>query len=184
MSPRIRPLTPGDLDPEQSALYAQITGGPRAQGPQHFPLTDVDGSLRGPFDAMLRSPAVGTAQQELGAAIRYRTRLTDRMRELAILLVAAHRDSTFERESHEAVARSAGLSDDELTALRALDVSCFTGDEAAVGRATLALLDGDLSDDLWDAASQALGVPGVFELTALVGYYVTLALQLHVFRVD
>ena len=51
------------------------------------------------------------------------------------------------------------------------------------GRATLALLDGDLSDDAWDAASTALGVDGVFELTALVGYYSTLALQLRVFRV-
>ena len=184
MTSRIRPLTPGHLDPEQSTLYAQITGGPRAQGPQHFALTNADGSLRGPFDAMLRSPAVGTAQQELGAAIRYRTGLTDRMRELAILLVAAHRGSTFERESHEAIARAAGFGDEELAALRALDVSGFSGDEGAVGRATLALLDGDLSDDLWDAASGALGVPGVFELTALVGYYVTLALQLRVFRVD
>ena len=78
---------------------------------------------------MLRSPAVGTAQQELGAAIRYRTGFTDRMRELAILLVAAHWDSAFERESHEAIARAIGFSDDELAAIRALDVSAFADDE-------------------------------------------------------
>src|SRR6476659_5793146 len=104
MAQRIHPLRPSALTPEQSALYTAITGGPRAQGPQHFALTSEDGSLRGPFDLMLRSPAVGTAQQELGAAIRYRTGFTDRMRELAILLVAAHWDSAFERESHEAIA--------------------------------------------------------------------------------
>jgi 4-carboxymuconolactone decarboxylase len=183
MGPRIHPLAPSELTAAQRALYNVITGGPRAQGPQHFPLTSEDGSLRGPFDAMLRSPAVGTAQQELGAAIRYRTGFTDRSRELAILLVAARWDSAFERESHEAIARALGFREDELAAIRALDASVFDGDEGVVGRATVALLDGDLADDAWDAASTALGIEGVFELTALVGYYATLALQLRVFRV-
>ena len=133
---------------------------------------------------MLRSPAVGSAQQELGAAIRYRTSFTDRMRELAILLVAARWDSAFERESHEAIARAVGFSEEELTSIRGLDASAFADPERLVASATLSLLDGDVSDELWDAASTALGVDGVFELTALVGYYSTLALQLRVFRVD
>lgn len=183
MGARIRPLAPGELTPEQRALYRAITGGPRARGPQHFALTAEDGSLRGPFDAMLRSPAVGAAQQELGAAIRYRTGFSERSRELAILLVAARWDSTFERESHEAIARALGFREDELAAIRAFDASVFDGDEGVVGRATVALLNGDLADDAWEAASTALGVDGVFELTALVGYYATLALQLRVFRV-
>lgn len=182
MTGRIRPLTPRELTPEQQVLYGAITGGPRAQGPQHFALTAADGSLRGPFDLMLRSPAVGAAQQELGAAIRYRTGFSDRSRELAILLVAARWDSAFERESHEAIAHALGFGDDELAAIRAQDVSGFAADERAIGTAVLALLDGDLSDDAWEAASTALGVDGVFELTALVGYYSTLALQLRVFR--
>ncbi len=184
MASRIRPLTPRELTPEQSALHRAIAGGPRAQGPQHFPLTADDGSLRGPFDLMLRSPAVGTAQQELGAAIRFRTGFTDRMRELAILLVAARWDSAFERESHEAIARALGFGEDELAAIRAEDVSPFSGVERMVGAAVLELLDGDLSDEAWGAASTALGIDGVFELTALVGYYATLALQLRVFRVE
>lgn len=183
MPPRIRALPPDDLTPEQTALYAAITGGPRAQGPQHFALTAADGSLRGPFDVMLRSPAVGAAQQELGAAIRYRTGLSDRARELAILLVAARWGSAFERESHEAIARALGFDEHDLAAIRALDVSRFSAEEGAIGRATIALLDGDLSDEDWNAASTTLGIDGVFELTALVGYYATLALQLRVFRV-
>lgn len=184
MASRISPLAPESLTPEQHALYAAITGGPRSHGPQHFPLTAADGSLRGPFDLMLRSPALGTAQQELGAAIRYRTGFTARVRELAILLVAARWDSAFERDSHEAVARALGFGDDELAAIRAEDVSSFIDGEGVVGRTVIALLDGDLSDEQWDAASAALGVDGLFELTALVGYYSTLALQLRVFRVE
>lgn len=183
MTPRIRPLHPEELAPDQAELYAAITGGPRAQGPQHFALTADDGSLRGPFDAMLRSPAVGAAQQELGSAIRYRTGLSGRCRELAILLVAARWSSAFEKEAHEAVARAIGFAEEELVALAAQDVSGLADDERIVGRTVLALLDGDLTDAEWEAASAALGTGGVFELTALVGYYSTLALQLRVFRV-
>ena len=183
MTARIRPRRRDELIGDQQRLYDAIVGGPRAQGPQHFALTNADGSLRGPFDALLLSPAVGTALQEVGAAVRYRTAMTDRARELAILLVAARWDCAFEREAHEAVARAAGFSDAELAALRAEDTSAWTGHEAVVARTVVGLLDGDVEDELWDAASTALGTAGVFELTVLVGYYSTLALQLRVFRV-
>jgi len=184
MTARITPLRPEAMTTDQRTLYDAITGGPRAQGPQHFPLVAPDGSLRGPFDALLLSPAVGTALQEVGAAIRYRTAFSDRARELAILLVAARLDSAFERESHEAIARAIGFTTDELTAIRSLDVSGFDGEESIVGRAAVALLEGDMSDDLWAEASAGLGPAGVFELTTLIGYYRTLALQLRVFRVE
>ncbi|WP_166980812.1 carboxymuconolactone decarboxylase family protein [Paramicrobacterium fandaimingii] len=184
MAPRIRPLTPAELTPGQFALYAAITAGPRAAGPQHFALTAEDGSLRGPFDALLRSPAVGGAQQELGSAIRYRSGLTDRTRELAILLVAAHQHSAFERDAHEAIARALGFTEAELLAIRALDVSGFDECDRIIGRAVIELLDGDVSDATWAAASGSCGIDRFFDLTALVGYYMTLALQLRVFRVE
>jgi len=183
MASRIRPRTPDRLTGAARELYDTITAGPRAQGPQHFALTAEDGSLRGPFDALLLSPAVGSAMQELGAAIRYRTSFTDRCRELAILLVAARWDSAFEREAHEAIALAVGFDRGEVAAIRALDLSGFAGVEGVVGATVLALLDGDLDDEQWALASSTLGEPAVLELTALVGYYSTLALQLRVFRV-
>jgi 4-carboxymuconolactone decarboxylase len=42
---------------------------------------------------------------------------------------------------------------------------------------------GDLDDAQYAGAVAQLGEAGVFELTTLVGYYATLALQLRVFRV-
>jgi hypothetical protein len=101
-------LVPADLDDQQRALYDAIAGGPRAAGPRLFALTDAAGRLNGPFNAMLFAPEVGTALQDLGAAIRYRSSLTARIREMAILAVAAHWDSAFERYAHEAVGRAAG----------------------------------------------------------------------------
>ena len=120
-SERLPRLAPETLREDQRALYDAITCGPRAQGPQHFALAAPDGTLNGPFNALLYSPALGTALQEVGAAVRYRTGLPDRARELAILLVAARWDSAFERDSHEAVARSLGFSEAELEAIRRED---------------------------------------------------------------
>lgn len=180
---RIPRLTPDELNDEQRALYEAIAGGPRAGGTQHFPLRAPDGSLNGPFNGFLLSPPVGDALQEVGAAIRYRTTLDDRARELAILLVAARWRSVFERDSHEAIARHLGFTEEQLEAVRGEDVSELAPHERRVGDVVIALLDGDLDDAAWSAAVDDLGRETIFELTTLVGYYGTLALQLRVFRV-
>ena len=86
---RIPRLAPHELDAEQQRLYTAITAGDRARGRQFFPLTDREGRLEGPFNAMLLNPSIGDALQRLGAAIRYGGRLPTRCREIAILAVAA-----------------------------------------------------------------------------------------------
>lgn len=183
--PRLAKLPPSELDEEQRGLYASITGGPRASGPQAFALTDETGALEGPFNAMLLSPRVGAALQAMGSSVRYCSALTDRAREIAILAVAHHWSSEFERHAHEAVGRTVGLSDDELAALARADPDAFPDPrERVVIDTCLALLSrADLSDLEYTTAVQTLGRPVLFELTTLVGYYATLALQLRVFRV-
>jgi 4-carboxymuconolactone decarboxylase len=183
---RLAKLAVGYLDADQRALYDEITGGPRAAGPQAFPLVDPDGGLAGPFNAMLLCPPLGQALQALGSAVRYRSTLTDRAREIAILVVAAVWDSAFERHAHEAVGRSVGLSGAELAALRAGHTDDLADPyEALVATTTLALARRhDLDDDEFAAARAGLGLPALFELTTLVGYYATLALQLRAFRVS
>lgn len=183
MPARITGRLPGELDEQQAEVYRAITGGARAAQPQVFPLTDQEGRLRGPFNAMLLSPPVGMAVQEVGAAVRYASVLTDRVREMAILVVAAHWNSTFEKEAHEAVGRVCGLTDSELTALREGELPVLSDPaERAALRATFALARaGVLNDREYYHAVAAWGERGLFELTALVGYYALLALQLRVF---
>ncbi|MGH8829359.1 MAG: carboxymuconolactone decarboxylase family protein, partial [Jiangellaceae bacterium] len=96
---------------DQLELYHDIVGGKRASGPQHFALTRDDGGLNGPFNAFLLVPSVGRALQSVGSALRFDGTLSDRIRELAILQVAAHWDSMFERAAHENVGRSVGLTE-------------------------------------------------------------------------
>jgi len=183
---RIPRLTPAQLDADQRAVYDEIAAGPRAQGPQLFRLRDADGGLEGPFNAFLLQPRLGSALQALGSAVRYQTSLTGRCREIAILVVAAHWDSAFEWYAHEAVGRHIGLTDAELDAIRHRAYEALTDpQERATAVATQRLAGtADLDDEAYADAVRDLGLPQLFELTTLVGYYATLALQLRVFRVS
>ena len=186
MSERLRRLSPAELDDDQRAVYDAVAGGPRARGPQLFRLVDDEGGLEGPFNAFLLQPKLGFALQAVGAAVRYETSLSDRAREIAILVVAADSDCVFERRAHEAVGRHVGLTDDELDALRTQRLDVFDDEtERVVAATTHALaVRGDLEDEEYRAAADALGEAGVFELLTLAGYYLALAMQLRVFRVS
>jgi 4-carboxymuconolactone decarboxylase len=183
---RLTKLQPHTLNAAQAELYAAMTGGPRGGGNQPFQLVDDAGALTGPFNAMLLEPAVGEALQALGAALRYRGSLPARARELAILIVAAHTECEFEQYAHEAAGRRAGLSEDDLATIRAGQAPDLADPaERALVDATWTLArTGDLTDEQYAAAEAELGQAGLFELTTLVGYYSTLALQLRVFRVE
>ncbi|MDT0307535.1 carboxymuconolactone decarboxylase family protein [Streptomyces sp. DSM 44917] len=182
---RLPRLTPADLDDEQRALRRSITSGPRAAGPQQFALQDAGGALNGPFGVMLHAPALGGPLQALGAAVRYRTRMSDRVREIAILAVAAATDCAFERYAHERVGRAAGLTDPELAALRAGTFTSADPAETAAYALCRRLLRDDRpwGDADYAAAEDGLGRAGVLELTVLVGYYRTLAQLMNVFAI-
>ena len=182
---RLEPIPPTNLDREQKALYASITEGPRARGPKHFDLTREDGTLLGPFNALLLAPRLGSALQELGAAVRYETALSARTREIAILTVAARWDCAFERSAHESVGRAVGLSTDELSEIRAGRVPPLDDmHELACAHLASAMVNGDVDDEAWATWARVVGAATVFELTTLVGYYAMLGLQLRVFRVE
>jgi 4-carboxymuconolactone decarboxylase len=180
---RLRRCSPHELDRDQRRLYATITAGDRARGPQFFRLADDEGRLEGPFNAMLLNPPIGDALQRLGVAIRYGGRLPTRCREIAILAVAAHWQCEFEQRAHEPIATHAGLSVAQIAALcngEPLDLT--DPEEAAVLEVTRRLLrDGELDDGGYAAAVDAIGADKLFELTTLVGYYSLLALQMNVF---
>jgi 4-carboxymuconolactone decarboxylase len=183
---RLAALSSEDMTPEQVDLYRRILSGPRGQGPRAVPLSNGAGGLAGPFNAMLYAPAVGQALQELGVAIRFRTQLSPRVREMAILVVAQAWDSEYERSSHEPIGREAGLTDPEIEALRAGADPGFADEKERVAYSAARSLVGvpaDLDDEQYALVSAVLGEQALVELSTLVGYYATLALQLRIFRV-
>jgi len=183
---RLAVLSSEEMTTEQVDLYREILNGPRGQGPRAVLLSSGAGGLAGPFNAMLYAPHVGHALQELGAAIRFRTQLSPRVREMAILVVAQAWDSGYERASHEPIGREAGLTEPEIEALRAGADPGFTDKQEQVAYSVVRALTGpaaDLDDEHYGTAVTVLGEQSLVELSTLVGYYATLALQLRLFRV-
>jgi 4-carboxymuconolactone decarboxylase len=186
MPMRLAVLSSEEMTTEQLDLYREILRGPRGQGPRAVALSSGAGGLAGPFNAMLYAPPVGHALQELGAAIRFRTQLAPRIREMAILVVAQAWDCGYERASHEPIGREAGLTEPEMEALRVGADPGFDDKWEQVAYSVVRALTGpaaDLGDQEYDTAVAVLGEQALVELSALVGYYATLALQMRIFRV-
>src|ERR1700688_2711592 len=102
---RFKPLSPDQMSPEQRRLADAILSRPRK-------------SLGGPFSVFLYSPATGDAAQKLGAQVRFHSALPDKLKELAILVVARHWTAQYEWYAHHRLAlaagrRPAGLAADE-----------------------------------------------------------------------
>jgi alkylhydroperoxidase family enzyme len=183
---RLRWFGPEELDQEQRHLYDTIVGGPRARGARAYPLTDDEGRLHGAFNALLLDPTVGEGVQHLGSLTRtIWTRFEQpRWREIAILVVAAAARSDIEWHSHVDLGRAAGLSDEEISAIReGREAPTFDENELLMWRVTTALVsDKDLDDALFAAASEAFGHVLLMDLVVLVGYYELLARHLRVWR--
>lgn len=185
MTGRLEPLLPERMTADQLRVYRAITEGPRSERAPDPARVAPDGSLRGPFNALLHSPAVGDAVQALGAAVRFATSLSDRVREMAILRVAAHSGCPYERAAHEPLARRAGVTDVELARLAGgLPLPFADAAEDAALALVEALLDGDVTDEEYERLAAVLSAREMVDLSTLVGYYRLLAGQLQLFRVE
>ena len=179
---RLPLLSPIQLRDDQQRVYQAIVEGPRQGSPG---LTDANGCLRGPFNAMLYSPAIGGLIEALGAAIRYKSSFSDRVRELAILTVAAYCNSEFEWVNHEPLALKCGWRPEQLRAIReSREPEIEDPDELVTWRVVAQLLTvGDLGDQEYQRAFDRLGPTALVELSTLIGYYRLLALQLRIFQI-
>jgi 4-carboxymuconolactone decarboxylase/cardiolipin synthase len=136
-----------------------------------------DGSLAGPFNALLLAPGIGNAVQELGAALRFKGALPARTRELVICAVAAALNSEYEWYAHSRAAVVVGVSEEELAQLQAGTVPTGASDsETAALELTRELVaEAGVKEDIHAEAQKHFGPAGVAELAILVGYYRTLA---------
>jgi AhpD family alkylhydroperoxidase len=107
------------------------------------------GELSGLDRMLLYSPPVAEGWSALLGALRNRTTLPADLTELAVLRIAVLNDAAFEWTAHEPVARRAGVTGEQLAALRTLDAAVdpvFTPVQALTLRFT-------------DASSRAVAVP-------------------------
>ena len=173
--PRLTPITEADLDDAQRAVLEAIQQGPRGAGM----------GLTGPFGVYVRSPGVGDAAQNLGAAVRYRTELPENVKEVAICTVGAFYRARYEFAAHAALAAKAGVDATVIEALRTGATPEFADQREAVAHAVAgALLASHTVDDaLYARGLEVLGETGMVELVMTVGYYCLVSLTLNAFRI-
>jgi len=142
------------------------------------------GDVRGPFNALLRSPELADRVQKVGEYIRFGGVLPARLNELAILVTARYWGAQFEWYAHLKLALKAGLD-----AGIAEDIAhnrrpaAMSADLAAVHDFCHQLHHRKAVDDESYAAVLALfGEQGVVELVATCGYYTLVAMVLNVDR--
>ena len=183
--PRLKSLPQSNLDAEQRALFEAITQGERSRG---RPLGDFlleDGSLRGPFNAWLHAPRIGQPAQLLGESIRYRSQLPPRLRELAILTVAARWQADYEWWAHSRSALAEGLSAECIAAIKAGRPPSGSDTEARMVHrfATELMETRRVSEQCYREVVNALGDAGAVELVTLLGYYTLVSMILNAFEV-
>lgn len=183
---RLPILGEGELDDEQSELWAEIVGGRRAVAHQGAGgLVDPDGALIGPFNAWLHCPLLGRHAARLGEAVRFDAGVEPRLLELAIVVVAVHWRAEFELWAHARFAVAAGIEPEVIEALvagRAVDPA--RDDEARVIEGTHELLrTGRWTAERFASMRNLLGERGVAELVTAIGYYTAVALNINAFEV-
>ncbi len=170
---RLPKLEPAQLTAEPRALWDMITSGPR-------------GGLRGPYLALLQSPRLCREFEALLRFLRYDCSVPERLRELAVLVVARRWKAQYEWFAHAPHARRAGVDPEVIEAIRTGCTPHFTKeDERAVYEFVQGLVTaGSASDVRYQAAQGLLGDAGMVELVALVGEYSAVALILNAFHID
>src|SRR5262249_11848166 len=110
---------------------------------------------------------------ELGGSILGGSELTPREREFAILRVAHLTAAEYERQQHVQLARSLGVSDEEIEATAsAAPGERLPVDESLICQAAEEITrDVRLSDETLDAVRDRWGDKGAAELILTVGYY-------------
>jgi 4-carboxymuconolactone decarboxylase len=166
---RFPPLEWAQMSDAQKEMTRNILAGPRT-------------SLGGPFNVMLRAPAMGDLAQELGAQVRFSSGLEAPLREMAILMAARHWTSHYEWYAHKNAALSAGLSADIVAAIAAGErPRTMQQSEAALHRFCSELLEHKrVGDETFAAAKAAFGEQGVAELVFTLGYYSMVSMLLNV----
>lgn len=136
----------------------------------------------GPFASMLHSPDAMLAASRMGEYLRYRSALPPRSSEFVILLVARAWSQDFEWAIHQPIALKEGVTAE--TAIAIADgrrPSQMTREEEALYDFVDELMHRRRVSDATFARVEALfGKRGAVDLTALVGYYALLAMQMNV----
>jgi len=174
---RFKPIEYAQMTAEQKVMADLVMSG------------KIQGGTGGPFNVLLRSPALGTAVVRYGEYVRFRSPLPAKLNELAALITTRYWTAQFPWYAHHRAALQAGLSEAIISAIAegrrpaSLPPNGMQRDEEAVYNFCTELLKtGEVSDATFRAAKDKLGEAGVVELLGIVGYYGTVSMLVNTDR--
>ena len=164
---------PDDRDPELAELIAQI----RAQR---------GGRLANLYRMLLKSPPVAEGWLHLLTNVRQKCNLPGQFRELAILRVAILNGADYEYRGHVPHALQAGVSPEQVEALRHWQNSkLFDGRQTAVLAYTDAMTkEVHVPDNIFNPLRQHFNEREIVELTATIAAYNLVSRFLEALQID
>jgi 4-carboxymuconolactone decarboxylase len=171
---RLKEISDEQMNPLQRALRDAIYAGPRG----------VRRKLTGPFQIWLNAPDLGQLAQALGAHVRFKTSLSPRLSETAILATASFWKAQYEWHAHAPMAEKAGVKPKTIKDIQAGRVPAAAAkDERAIVEFVRELYKTRrVSDRTYRRVHAFLGDAGTVELVGICGYYAMISMTLNVFR--
>jgi 4-carboxymuconolactone decarboxylase len=183
---RLRALKRSELDQTQRAFYDSMVANevPWAQNGGARAIAD-DGSLLGPFNALLYSPAISAAMLDVFRADKSTTSLSARVHEIVILTVGATCRAAYELYAHRAIGTAVGLPETTIDAIVDGEQPNFDSQaEAAAYDFTWQLTNTHRVDDhSFAQAANAFGTAGLVDMVMLIGLYLTVCGIVNAFEV-
>jgi 4-carboxymuconolactone decarboxylase len=170
-TPRLTPITAREqLAEEHRAIFDAVAG--------------ARGGVRGPFGVLLHSPELCRRHLDVGTFLRTGARPSPATRELGIVATARERDCPYVWAAHAPAARTAGVSEAAVQAVRdGRETARLSEDERDVVDYVRQLLRAARVDQpLFDRLRDRHGVTWLVELTCLVGHYGIVAGILNAFE--
>ena len=171
---RLKDISDEQMSALQRALRDAIYSGPRG----------IRKKLTGPFQIWLNAPELGHLAQALGAHVRYKTTLSPRLSETAILATAHFWKAHYEWFAHAPQAEKAGVKPKTIKDIQAgRATKTAAKDELAIIEFVKELYKTRrVSDKTYKRVHAFLGDQGVVELAGICGYYALISMTLNVFR--
>ncbi len=162
---RVPPLAVKDFSGEQTALVGDWT---------HLNFSRV----------LVRHPALYKVFVPYIAQVIAGSTLPPRDREVLVVRTLALGKDVYEAQHHVQIAHKAGMSDTDITAVRAGDASLSDWDKLLVKAADELVADQQLSDTVWAALGERYSQEQQMEVVFLVGCYNVMAMLTNCFGIE
>ena len=174
LAPRLALIDEAHMNGAQQSLMAALRAEPRGKS-----ITP-----RGPFAVWLHAPEFGHLAQALGGHCRYKTALSPRLSEFAILCTARLWRAQYEWFAHQPMAEKAGVKPKTIAELRGgREPKSAPKDERAIYAFVQELYKTRrVTDRAYKRVHAFLGDAAMVELVGILGYYALISMTLNVFR--